>query len=105
MRYQDDFLLFHESKKYLKICLKQISDFLKSEKLELNAKTRIYKNTNNFLFLGKNTKGQYCRYRNVKKKLKSKLYQYNIGNIKLNSFISCYICYQGLCNRFFVLKR
>ena len=105
VRYQDDFLLFHESKEYLKTCLRQISIFLESEKLELNKKTRIYKNTNNFLFLGRNIKGQYCRYRNVKRKLKSKLYQYNIGNIKLNSFISSYICYQGLCNRFFVLKK
>lgn len=69
IRYQDDFLLFHPSKKYLQYCLKEIEKFLEKEKLQLNAKTRIYKNTNNFLFLGRNTKMKYARYRNVKRKL------------------------------------
>lgn len=50
VRHQDDFLLFHESKEYLKYCLLKITNFLKKEKLELNSKTRIYKNTNNFIF-------------------------------------------------------
>lgn len=99
VRYQDDFLLFHHSKKYLQFCLKEISEFLKKENLSLNSKTRIYKNTNNFLFLGRNMKGEYCRYRNVKRKLKSKLYLYNVGNLKLNSLISSYICYKGLCGK------
>ena len=57
IRYQDDFLLFHPSKKYLQYCLKEIKKFLAKEKLTLNSKTRIYKNTNNFLFLGRNSKG------------------------------------------------
>lgn len=70
VRYQDDFLLFHHSKKYLQYCLEEIRKFLKKEKLTLNSKTRIYKNTNNFLFLGRNSKGNYARYRNVKRKLK-----------------------------------
>lgn len=56
VRYQDDFLLFHPSKKYLRYCLKEIETFLATEKLFLNAKTRIYKNTNNFIFLGRNKK-------------------------------------------------
>ena len=43
IRYQDDFLLFHPSKKYLQYCLKEIEKFLEKEKLQLNAKTRIYK--------------------------------------------------------------
>lgn len=51
VRYQDDFLLFHESKKYLRYCLIKIEEFLKKEKLVLNRKTRIFKNTNNFIFL------------------------------------------------------
>ena len=42
IRYQDDFLLFHPSKKYLKYCLKELEKFLDKEKLKLNKKTRIY---------------------------------------------------------------
>ncbi len=56
VRYQDDFLLFHPSKNYLKYCLEQIKIFLEKEKLTLNQKTRIFKGTNNFIFLGRNSK-------------------------------------------------
>lgn len=98
VRYQDDFLLYHKSKKYLQYCKQEISKFLEKEKLYLNSKTRIYKNTNNFLFLGRNNNGKYCRYRNIKRKLKSKWKQYTEGNLKLNSIISSYICYDNLCN-------
>lgn len=99
VRYQDDFLLFHQSKQYLRYCLEEIRKFLEKEKLVLNYKTRIYRNTNNFLFLGRNSKGRYARYRNVKRKLKSRFYQYSMDRINLNSFISSYICYKGLCKR------
>ena len=67
-RYQDDVLLFHESKEYLRFCFEEIKKFLEKEKLKLNDKSRIYKNTDNFMFLGRNKKGEYIRYRNVKKK-------------------------------------
>ena len=76
IRYQDDFLLFNESKEYLKICLNKIVKFLEKESLKLNVKTRIYKNTNNFLFLGRNKKGNYGKYKEVTKKLKKKYYLY-----------------------------
>ncbi len=105
VRYQDDFLLFHPSKEYLKYCLAEITKFLEKEHLVLNRKTRIYKNTNNFLFLGRNSKGRYSRYRNVKRKLRSRFSQYANGNLPLNSFISSYICYQGLCERQFKINR
>ena len=36
VRYQDDFLLFHESKEYLKFCFAEIKKFLEKEKLKLN---------------------------------------------------------------------
>ena len=101
VRYQDDFLLFHENKDYLKYCLEEIKKFLEKEKLQLNAKTRIYKNTNNFLFLGRNSLGKYARYRNIKRKLKSKYYLYNESKVSLNSFCSSLICYKGLCNKNF----
>ena len=99
VRYQDDFLLFHPSKDYLKYCLKEIEEFLKIEKLTLNIKTRIYKNTNNFLFLGRDKYGRYARYRNVKRKLKNKYYLYQNNLISLGSFIGSLRCYQTLCNR------
>ena len=70
IRYQDDFLLFHNDKNYLKYCLEKIKEFLANEKLTLNNKTRIYKSTNNFVFLGRSRKGKYARYRSVSQKLK-----------------------------------
>lgn len=100
VRYQDDFLLFHPSKKYLQHCLKEIEVFLKKEKLTLNAKTRIYKNTNNFLFLGRNSKFKYARYRNVKRKLKARKFLYDNKKISLNSYASSQICYKGLMKPF-----
>ena len=68
IRYQDDFLLFHKSKEYLKYCFSEIKKFVKEEKLKLNKKSRLYKSTNNYIFLGKNKFGKYARYRNVKRR-------------------------------------
>lgn len=103
VRYQDDFLLFHPSKPYLRHCLCRLQTFLDNEGLTLNIKTRIYKNTNNYLFLGRNKYGKYSRYRNIKRKLKARFFQYKNDKITLNSFVSSYICYKGLCNRNFKL--
>ena len=105
VRYQDDFLLFHESKDYLKFCLNEITKFLETQKLKLNIKTRIYKNTNNFLFLGRDTKCNYARYRNVKRKLKNKYFLYKNGKLSLGSFISSLRCYENLCNRNNLFKK
>ena len=69
VRYQDDFLLFHESKEYLKYCFEEIKKFLEKEKLTLNKKSRIYKSTNNFLFLGRDKKGKYAKYRSIKRNI------------------------------------
>lgn len=99
VRYQDDFLLFHNSKEYLKYCLSEIEKFLANEKLTLNKKTRIFKNTNNFLFLGRDINGKYCRYRRIKRKLNNRYKKYISNEIKLNSLVSSYICYKGLCKR------
>ena len=59
IRYQDDGLIFHESKEYLNYCFNKIEEFLEKEHLKLNNKSRIYKNTNNFVFLGRSRKGKY----------------------------------------------
>lgn len=99
VRYQDDFLLFHPSKKYLKYCLSKIQEFLKKEKLNLNNKTRLYKNTNNFIFLGTNNKNQYSRYRTVRRKLKKRKYLYFTKKISLHSLASSIVNYESLCNK------
>ena len=99
IRYQNDFLLFHPSKQYLKYCLEELKKFLEKEKLVLNKKTRIYKSTNNFIFLGRKPNGNYAKYRDVRRKLKSRLYLYKEGKIPLNSIISSLICYKGLLKR------
>lgn len=96
VRYQDDFLLFHQSKEYLKFCLEKIEEFLEKENLKLNKKSRIYKSTNNFVFLGKNTKGKYARYREIKRKLKKRRYLYESGKISLMSYVTSKICYKNL---------
>ena len=99
LRYQDDFLLFHESKQYLNFCFNEIKKFLEKEKLKLNNKSRIYKNTDNFMFLGRNVKGEYIRYRNVKRKIKAKHYLYTTGKINLYSLCSTINCYDSLLKK------
>ena len=96
VRYQDDFLLFHQSKDYLKYSLEEIRKFLAKEKLTLNVKTRIYKNTNNFIFLGKNQKGKYAKYREIERKLKKRKYLYQKNKITLIQYISSKICYEKI---------
>lgn len=99
VRYQDDFLLFHPSKQYLKYCLNEIKNFLSKEKLYLNKKTRLYKNTNNFIFLGRKKDGNYARYRNVKRKLRKKLYLYKKDKMNLVGMANNIICYENLCKK------
>lgn len=97
VRYQDDFMLFHPSKSYLRYCLEQIRLFLGKEKMTLNPKTRIYSNKSNFIFLGRNKKGKYSKYRDVNRRLKKRIYLYRNGYISLNSILSSMTCYQHLC--------
>lgn len=88
VRYQDDFLLFHESKNYLRYCLNELKKFLEKEKLTLNPKTRIYSSSNNFIFLGRKKNKKYANYRRIKGKLRKRYYLYKTQNISLNSFLS-----------------
>lgn len=94
VRYQDDFLLFHPSKEYLKYCLKEIAKFLAEEKLLLNKKTRIYSSSDNFIFLGRNIHGNPKKYRQVKRQIKNKKTLYYKGIIPLRSLTSTLMCYQ-----------
>lgn len=104
VRFQDDFLLFPPSKKYLKYCLKEISQFLKHEKLTLNKKTRIYKNTNNFIFLGRNNCGNYAKYRTVRRRLKFRKYKYANNYIKLYNYALSILSYKNLCKKNYKFK-
>lgn len=96
VRYQDDFVLFHYSKEYLQFCLEEITKFLEKEKLVLNSKTRIYKNTNKFIFLGRDCDGKYARYREVNKKIRKRKFDYESERINLNEYCSTRICYENL---------
>ena len=80
-------------------CFSEIKKFLEKEKLTLNRKSRIYKSTNNFIFLGRNNKGKYAKYRNVKRRLKKRKYLYQQGKISLASLTSSLISYKYLCKK------
>lgn len=99
VRYQDDFLLFHKSKQYLKYCLGKIAQFLEQEDLYLNKKTRIYSHYDNFLFLGRTQKGKYGKYRTVKRRLKKRAYLYSTQKILLANYANSIISYDYLLNK------
>lgn len=99
VRYQDDMLLFHESKEYLRECLSKIKNFIENDGLTLNPKTRIYKNTDNFIFLGRSGNGNYARYRTVKRKLKKRKFLYNSNKISLASYTTSLMCYKYLLKK------
>lgn len=99
IRYQDDGLIFHESKEYLNYCFNKIEEFLDKEHLKLNNKSRIYKNTNNFVFLGRSRKGKYAKYRNIKRKIKYRRHLYEEGKIELMGYINTINCYKNLIKK------
>ena len=87
IRYQDDGCIYHESKEYLKYCLNEITRFLQNEKLTLNIKTRIFKSSDNFIFLGRNSKGKYAKYRLLNKRINKKYQEYNNKKIEINNLV------------------
>ena len=88
VRYQDDFILIHRSKKYLKECKRKIEEFLKKEKLELNKSTRIYKSSDNFSYLGETKRGQFVKRRKAIKKIKAAKHDYINNKISLSTYIA-----------------
>lgn len=54
-RYMDDFYLMHQSKDYLRYCLKAITAFLETLDLKLNSKTQIFPFKNGVSYLGFHT--------------------------------------------------
>lgn len=100
IRYQDDGLIFHESKEYIKSCFKEIERFLDKEHLKLNNKSRIYKYTNNFIFLGRNRKGKYAKYRNIRRKIEYRKNLYESGKVNLIGYINTINCYKNIVKKF-----
>ena len=96
VRYQDDFILFHQSKEYLRFCLEEIDKFVQKEKLTLNKKTRIYNSNNNYIYLGRNKYGTYAKHRYVKRRLKKARYLYDSGVIDLINMVSILQSYDYL---------
>ena len=88
IRYQDDFILIHEDKEYLKYCLKVINEEVIKLKLSLNSKTRIYKNTENINFIGIRKNKKYSNFDRTRKIYKKKLEEYKKSNIDLTSVLS-----------------
>ena len=96
VRYQDDFCLFHPSKNYLRYCLNSIRLFLNHEKLLLNKKTRIYKTSNEYFFLGRTISNKKSNYRTVYRRLNLKRVEYEDGKATLYSNV---MRRSSLCNR------
>ena len=96
VRYQDDFLLWHSSKEYLKFCLEKIRGFLEKEKLTLNNKTRIFTNKENFIYLGRDRFNRYAKRRLVRRRIKRSKFLYENNEIELMSFVSCVRNYRHL---------
>ena len=96
VRYQDDFILFAYSKSKLQKFFKEKKLFLKKEKLTLNKSSRIFKNYNNYMFLGRNLKGRYIKGKNTFKKLKIKQKDYLKTKEGLFTYISLKTYYLNL---------
>lgn len=88
IRYQDDMLLIHHDKNYLKYCFKKITEELHKLKLQLNSKSRIYKSSENINFIGVRKNKKYTNIARTRRKYKKNLKKYDQGEISLNSLIS-----------------
>ena len=88
IRYQDDMLLIHKDKEYLKYCLDKIRIMLEKLGMTLNNKTKIYKSNENINFIGVRKNKRYSNISRTRRKYKRKLKEYDEGLISLNSLIS-----------------
>ena len=105
VRYMDDGVLIHESKAYLKKCLKQMKDLVSEEKLEFNQKTQIFPISQGVDFLGWHfyltESGKVIRKlrtsnkKRFKRRLKAFQKQYADGTKTLNEITQSLNSYQG----------
>ena len=96
IRFQDDWCLYHESKDYLKYCLEEIKKFLTKEKLTLNRKSRIYKGRDNFVFLGRDVKGKYAKYRVKNRRINKKYKLYLKKEGGLSNLLGTIVAYRNV---------
>ena len=88
IRYQDDFLLIHEDKQYLKKCLDKIKIKLAEIGLEVNDKTRIYKNNENMNFIGVRKNKKFSNRHRTIKKVNQRIKLYKENKVSFSSIIS-----------------
>ena len=88
IRYQDDMLLIHQDKEYLKYCLDRIRFKLDNLGMNLNNKTKIYKSNENINFIGVRKNKKYSNIARTRRKYKRMLKDYEEGLVSLNSLIS-----------------
>ena len=88
VRYQDDMVLIHYDKEYLKECLRKIEEELSKLMLKVNNKTRIYKNNENMSFIGVKRNGKLVNYQKTKRKVKKNIKDYKLKKKELSSVIS-----------------
>lgn len=88
IRYQDDMILIHNDKEYLRYCLGEIKNKLDELNMKLNQKTKIYKSNENINFIGVRKNGKYSNISKTRKKYKKMLYKYNNDEVPLSSLIS-----------------
>lgn len=88
IRYQDDMILIHQDKEYLKECLIRVKKELSLLKLEVNNKTRIYKSNENMSFIVVKRNGKLVNYQRTKKKVKKNIKDYRNNKKELSSVIS-----------------
>ena len=93
IRYQDDMILIHKDREYLKYCLSKIEEEVNKLGLKLNKKTRIYKNNQRINFIGVRKNKKYSNIVRTRKKYKYKLKLYKENKIELNSLVSTKLSY------------
>ena len=98
-RYMDDFYLIHQSKDYLKHCIKVIEGHIDELNLSLNGKTQIMPIRNGIKFLGFHTYVSHGKTvtrirnenkRNAFRKYKKMAQLVAVGKISLEKFEQCY---------------
>ncbi len=93
IRYQDDMILMHKDKQYLRYCLSKIEVKINELGLTLNKKTRIYKNNQRINFIGVRKNKKYSNIVRTRKKYKYKLILYKEEKVELNRLVSSKLSY------------
>lgn len=100
IRYQDDFLIFSESKEKLQYALEKIKELLAKDGLKLNKKTKIMNNKGQYIFVGRKLNGSYHKRNEAKRKLNERRKQEKNGIISFGDLLSSIQCYKGLLKKY-----